>query len=96
MYRDLVLPESTFIRILEAAEQQRLPLLASLDQYGSQELDKVKALSLAEEVTLLRSSGGLPDLDDDLTSLAEVARWCARSREDAWLKIEGPRVPFDL
>ena len=89
MYRDLVVPGSSFGRILEAAEGQRLPLLASLDRHGPRELDKGQAQDLAAELTVLRSSGELIDVDDDLTSLAELARWCVHAREEAWLTIEG-------
>jgi hypothetical protein len=81
--------------MLEAAERQGLPVLASLDQIGPQDLDRARARGLAQELTQLRTSGELPDLDDDLTSLAELARWCAHARrEDGWLKIEWPeRAP---
>ena len=88
MFRDVVLRLPTFVYILTAAKEQRLPLLASLGQSGSHELDKARAQDLAEELTRLRSSGELPDLDEDLTSLAELARWCAHAREEAWLTIE--------
>lgn len=87
VYRDVVVPERPFVRILVVAEQAGLSLLASLDPPGPHELDKDRARALAEEVTELRSSGELPDLDQDLVSLAEIARWCAHAREDAWLRI---------
>jgi hypothetical protein len=91
VYRDFVLPGPAFVHILEAAERQGLPLLMSLGRPGSQELDQAQARALAEEVTELRTSGELPDLDDDLTSLAEAARWCAHARrEDGWLRVEWP------
>ena len=89
VYRDLVVPRSTFVRILEAAERQGLPLLTSLVQQGPHELGKDQTHDLAAEMTVLRSSGELIDVDDDLTSLAELARWCAHAREGAWLTIEG-------
>ena len=90
VYRDHVLREESFARILAAADEQGLALLSSLDQHGPHELDKAASMRLAEQLTQLRSSGALVDLDDDLVSLAEVARWCARAGEDAWLRIEGP------
>lgn len=90
VYQELVLPASTFVRVLGAAVGHRLPVLASLDRHGPQELGKDGARDLAAEVTVLRSSGELADIDDELTSLAGVARWCAHAREGAWLRIEGP------
>jgi hypothetical protein len=90
VYREHVLCERAFRRILAAGEQNGLPLLATLDLYGRHELDKRRARALAEETTSLRISGELPDLDDDLTMVAEVARWCARASEGSWLRIEGP------
>lgn len=88
VYQELVVTGSTFVRILVAAEQHRLPVLGSLDQYGPHELGKAHARDLAAEVTVLRSSGELTDVDDALTSLAELARWCAHAREGAWLRIQ--------
>jgi hypothetical protein len=91
VYRDLVLPGPAFVHMLEAAERHGLPLLVSLARPGPQELDKAQARGLAEELTRLRTSGELPDLDEDLTSLAELARWCAHARrEDGWLRLEWP------
>lgn len=88
VYQELVVAGSTFVRILVAAEQHRLPVLGSLDQHGPHELSKAQARDLAAEVTVLRSSGELTDVDDALTSLAELARWCAHAREGAWLRIQ--------
>lgn len=90
VYRDHVLPERRFARIVEAGEELGLTVLASLAQYGPHELDQAAAQRLADEATVLRSSGRLLELDSDLTSIAEVARWCAHARGHAWLRIEGP------
>ena len=54
------------------------------------ELGKGDARRLADEATGIRAGGVLPELDDDLTAIAEVASWCARATEDSWLRIEGP------
>jgi hypothetical protein len=56
-----------------------------------QEFDKAGARRLAEELTALRASAVMLDLDDDLTAIAELARWCSRATGDAWLRI-GPRT----
>ena len=90
VYRDHVLGERAFRRILAAGERNGLALLSTLDPHGPHELDKQRARALAEEATSLRISGELPDLDDDLTMVAEVARWCARASEGSWLRIEAP------
>jgi hypothetical protein len=75
-----VLTEAAFVRILEVAAGEGLTLLPLLDQYGPHELGKADARQLADEATGIRASGALPDLDDDLTTIAEVASWCARHR----------------
>ena len=51
------------------------------------ELDKEGAGRLAIELSDLRRSGVILDLDDDLTALAELARFCARARGGAWLTV---------
>ena len=90
VYREHVLPENDFVRILAAGTARGLTLLSSLDQHGPQELDKTSAKRLAEEATDLRMSGELPDLDGDLVAMVEVARWCAHASDDSWLRITGP------
>jgi len=90
VYRTHLLPQGEFRRIVETAERRGLDLLPTLDPSGSRELGKREARTLAAETSSLRMSGELADLDDDLTEIAEVARWCARASEDAWLLIEGP------
>lgn len=89
VYREHVLPVARFGRILEVANREGLTLLAWLEPHGQHELGKEEARQLADEATAIRASGALPELDDDLTAIAEVANWCARSREDSWLRIEG-------
>ena len=89
VYREHVLSESAFSEILSAGAARGLALLSLLDADGRHELDKVGAKQLAEEATDLRMSGQLPELDDDLTGIAEVARWCAHASEHTWLTIEG-------
>ena len=90
MYREHVLGEGAFRRILDAGARKGLKRLASLDPSGPNELDKATAKQLADEATRLRGSAELLDLDDDLVAIAEVARWCSRSSKDSWLRIEGP------
>jgi hypothetical protein len=51
------------------------------------EVGKEEARRLAAELSELRVGAELLDLDDDLTALAELARFCARARERAWLTL---------
>jgi hypothetical protein len=90
VYCEHRLADDDFARIHEAAAARGLPLLASLDPREPHELDKDGAHRLAEEMTDVRRSGDVPDLDADLTALTALARWCARAAKHSWLKIEGP------
>jgi hypothetical protein len=90
VYRDHVLGEERFARVVATAAEQGLTVLGSLDEHGPRELDKAASMRLAEELTQLRSSGALVELDDDLVAIAELARWCAHAGEDAWLRTERP------
>jgi hypothetical protein len=90
VYREHVLSDTRFARIVAAGATAGLSLLSSLDPYGPHVLDKAGAQRLAEETSRLRISGELPDLDDDLTAIGEVARWCARASDNSWMRIEGP------
>jgi hypothetical protein len=71
-------------RIRRAASELGLPLLAAL---RPGELDKGGARRLADELTRLRASAALLEVDDELTALAAVANWCARAGGSAWLRI---------
>jgi hypothetical protein len=73
IYREHVLSETAFDRIAAG---------------WPQEFDKLGARRLAEELTALRASAALLDLDDDVTAIAELAHWCGRSTGNAWLRIE--------
>jgi hypothetical protein len=90
VYREYVVAAKVVPRIAEASRARGLLILSSFPQSGRRELDKAKAKRLAEEATELRMSGERPDLDHDLTAVAEVARWCAHASGDSWLWIEGP------
>jgi hypothetical protein len=92
VYRSHLLSAKAFARIRAAGERKGFPLLSclsSLGQSGHHDLNKKGAREMADEATSIRSSGDLPELDDDLTAIAEVARWCARASDDSWMKIEG-------
>ena len=88
VYREHILSGNDFVRIVATGTARSLPLISSLDAYGPHELGKAKAKRLADEITDVRMSGELPDLDHDLTAIGEVARWCAHASDDAWMKIE--------
>ena len=86
MYREHVVDDETFGAIQAAA--RGLTLLPTLDPASAPELDKRTARRLADEATAVRGSAQLPELDDELVALAEVAHWCGRSREHAWLTVD--------
>jgi len=88
LYRDHELEAPAFRRICSAGEQSGLPLLASLHAAQRVELDKADARRLAAEVSRLRRQALLLELDDDLTAIGTLARWCARAAGDAWLTVE--------
>jgi hypothetical protein len=87
VYHEHRLPEGDFSRILDAAAAHDLPLLTSLARHGPHELNKAAARQLAEEATDVRISGELLDLDQDLTAIVEVARWCARAPDRSWMNV---------
>jgi hypothetical protein len=89
VYREHVVAEAPFLRIVAAGERHGLDLLSSLDPRRVHELDKRAARRLAGQATSLRMTGELPELDDDLTAIAEVAGWCARASESSWLRVCG-------
>ena len=88
VYREHVLPESRFERIRASGKKCGLPVVATLDFRSRHELDKRRARALAAEANALRASAELPDLDDDLTEIAEIAHWCSRASGRAWLQID--------
>jgi hypothetical protein len=90
VYREYRVSETAFGRVLSVGAERGLSLVSSLDPHGRRELDKAEAKRLADETTAMRMSGQLPDLDDDLTAIAELARWCIHATEDSWLTIVGP------
>jgi hypothetical protein len=90
IYREHIISGSAFGRVLAVGAERGLSQLSALDVHGRQELDKAGAKRLAEEATEVRMSGQLPDLDDDLTAIVELALWCVHASEDSWLKITGP------
>jgi hypothetical protein len=84
VYRAHALPTRTVTRIRRAAGGLDLPLLAALEPG---ELDKRDARRLGDELSRLRTSATLLELDDELAALAAVANWCARASGRAWLRI---------
>lgn len=92
MYRRHALTTRTFARVRAAAAIRGLSLFSSLDPDGDAELSKADARRLASETNELRLSAALPDLDQDLTAVSEVARWCAHARVSAWLTVRRVRA----
>lgn len=87
VYRAHVVEAKVLRRIVEAAAKERLAVLGQIEIAQPRELEPAAARQLAGELTRLRSHAVLPELDRELTAIAEVANWCARSREKAWLRV---------
>ena len=82
VYREHTVSSAAFVRI--AATAGRL----GLGSFALGDLEKRQARRLADDLGSIRTSLELPELDADLTALAEVARWCSRGSGDGWLTIE--------
>jgi hypothetical protein len=89
VYREHVLAAAAFGRIVETGAAHRLPVISSLGAGGLTELEKEDARALAEELSSLRVSGELLDLDDDVVAVAELGRWCARASGAGWMSVAG-------
>ena len=87
VYQEHVVPERAFARMLAAGRRHRLPLLSSLQQHTADQLDQDQARQLSNEIEAVRGAPDLHDLDQHLAAVADLARWCARSREQSWLTI---------
>jgi len=88
--REHVLNEDLFARALLLARAYQLHQLGSLDGYGPTELNKLQARRFADELGFLRTVVNDSLLEPHLTGMQEVADFCWRTSEDAWLVIEGP------
>lgn len=87
VYRECVVPERVFSRLLAAGESNGLPSLSSLDALGQHKLDKNRARKLAREVTAIEAVLHEPQL----AAIVEIALWCAHSTATSWLTIVGPQ-----
>jgi len=86
VYRECIVSENVFRRLLVAGERHELPLLSSLDPYGPHELDKGHAKKLAEKMAVIQEAVNEPQF----AAIIEVALWCAHARANSWLRIVGP------
>ena len=86
VYRECIVSENVFRRLLVAGERLELPLLSSLDPYGPHELDKGHAKKLAEKMAVIQEAVNEPQF----AAIIEVALWCAHARANSWLRIVGP------
>jgi hypothetical protein len=84
LYQVHSIDAAAFARIRAAAGTHGLALLRSLEPG---QLDRQEARQLSDELGTLRMSLDLPDLDAELTLLADIARWCSRASGEAWLTI---------
>ena len=86
VYRSHALDGGAFSRIVDAAAAAGLAALQHLAPIA--ELNAAEAHQLAAELTQLRSSAALVDLDSDLAAIAALASWCARARRSAWMTVQ--------
>jgi hypothetical protein len=85
IYRECVVPEQVFSRLLAAGESNGLSSLAALDANGTHKLDKNHARKLAREVAAIEGLIGGPHL----AGIVETALWCAHATATSWLTIAG-------
>jgi hypothetical protein len=85
VYRAYEVEHEAFRRIVGAAGSELLPTVSRLEP--DETFDARAARRIATELTQLRSTAALVELDGDLAALAEVANWCAHARGDAWLMV---------
>ena len=86
VYRSHAVGSGAFTRIVDASADAGLASLQRLAPIA--ELDAAEAHQLATELTHLRSSAVLLDLDADLAAIAAVASWCAHARSGAWMTVQ--------
>jgi hypothetical protein len=88
VYRECVVPERVFQRLLAVGERKGLPSLSSLAAEGPHTLDKNNARRLAREMTAVDAVLNEPQLP----AIIEIALWCAHATATAWLTIAGPQA----
>jgi hypothetical protein len=87
VYRECLVSEKVFGRLLATGETRGLPLLSSLDSRGPHELDKKRSRRFAEEAAVVEDAVNEPDF----AAIVEIALWCAHAKGNSWLRIVGPR-----
>jgi hypothetical protein len=85
VYRACVVPEPAVERMRRVAGRQGLSGLASVLAPPDGDLPKETARRVAADANALRLSGELLDVDDELLEVADVASWCSRAPDGAWL-----------
>ncbi len=86
VYRSHALDDEILNRIRDVAGSVGLPLLRALDPQTTPSLDMRDARRLAEEATALRRSGEILELDEELTAIVALARWCQHDR-GGWMTV---------
>lgn len=86
VYRECVVPEQVFARLVTAGEHKGLRSLASLDTGGPHKLDKNHARKLARDVAEVEGLLNEPQL----AGIVQIALWCAHAKATSWLTIAGP------
>lgn len=83
VYRECVISDDLFRRLLAAGATRRFRSLNALEPYGPHKLDKQRARRFAREVAELQDSLREPEV----AAIIEVTLWCAHATHKSWLII---------
>jgi len=83
VYRECVVSDDLFRRLLTAAATRGFRSLTALEPHGPHKLDKQHAWRFAREVAEVQDSLREPEV----AAIIEVALWCAHATHSSWLTI---------
>jgi hypothetical protein len=89
-FKEHVVPEELFVRLLLIASAYKLHQLPTLNQYGPFTLNPEQARRIAEETRFVAGIVNDDLLVPHLTAVAEVADYCWQHSGEGRLVIEGP------
>lgn len=90
VYKEHVIPEDLFSRLLHLASAYKLHQFQTLDPYGPFELNDQQARRLAEEVAFIGRIVNDDLLRPHLVAIKDVADYCWQHSGESRLVIEGP------
>ena len=83
MYRECVVSDALFRRLLAAGATRGFLSLKALEPRGQHKLDKKHARRFAREVAAVQDALREPEV----AAIIEVALWCAHATHNSWLTI---------